>query len=44
MGWFDGSLKDENKFIAMLIGQAAKSVEGVHYLGRSLERIDLDTI
>jgi uncharacterized protein len=44
MGWFDGKLKEENKFIAMLVGQAAKSVEGVHYLGRTLEQIDLDTI
>jgi len=44
MGWFDGNLKEGNKFISMLIGQAAKSVEGVHYLGRTLERIDLDTI
>jgi hypothetical protein len=44
MGWFDGSLKEESKFIAMLIGQAAKSVEAIHYLTHSLEQIDLDTI
>jgi hypothetical protein len=44
MGWFDGSLKEENKFIAMLIGQAAKSVETVHYLGRTLEQVNADTI
>jgi hypothetical protein len=44
MGWFDGTLKEQNKFIAMLIGQAAKSVEAVHYLGHTLERIDLDAI
>lgn len=44
MGWFDGSLKEESKFIAMLIGQAAKSVESVHYLGRTLEQVDSDTI
>ena len=44
MGWFGGHLKEENKFIAMLIGQAAKSVEGVHYLGRTLERVDADTL
>ncbi|MBE0623130.1 MAG: DUF47 family protein [Burkholderiales bacterium] len=44
MGWFDGSLKEENKFIVMLIGQAAKSVEGIHYLLRTLEQIDLDAI
>lgn len=44
MGWFDGSLKEENKFIAMLIGQAAKSVEAIHYLVGTLERVDADTI
>lgn len=44
MGWFDGKLKQENKFIAMLIGQAQKSVEAIHYLVHTLERIDLDTI
>ena len=44
MGWFDGNLKQENKFIAMLIGQAAKSVEAIHYLVHTLEQIDLDTI
>jgi hypothetical protein len=44
MGWFDGSMKEENKFIAMLIGQAAKSVEAVRYLGRTLEQVDADTI
>ena len=32
MAWFDGDLKEQNKFIAMLIGQAAKSVEAIHYL------------
>ena len=44
MGWFDGSLNEENKFIAMLIGQAAKSVEAVHYLVRTLEQVNADTI
>ena len=44
MGWFDGSLKEENKFIAMLIGQAAKSVEAIQYLVRTLEQVDADTI
>ena len=44
MGWFDGSLKEESRFIAMLIGQAAKSVEAIHYLVHSLEHINLDTI
>ena len=44
MGWFDASLKKENKFIAMLIGQAAKSIEAIRYLGHTLEQVDLDTI
>jgi uncharacterized protein Yka (UPF0111/DUF47 family) len=44
MGWFDGRLKEDSKFIAMLIAQAAKSVEGVHYLGSTLERVNADTI
>jgi uncharacterized protein len=44
MGWFDGSLKEESKFIAMLIGQAAKSVEAVHYLVHTLEQVNADTI
>ena len=44
MGWFDGSLKAESKFIVMLIGQAAKSVEAIHYLVHRLEQVDLDAI
>lgn len=44
MGWFDGSLKQESKFIVMLIGQAAKSVEAIHYLVRTLEHLDDETI
>jgi uncharacterized protein Yka (UPF0111/DUF47 family) len=44
MGWFDGSLKEESKFIAMLIGQAAKSVEAIRFLGRTLEQVNTDTI
>ena len=44
MGWFDGSLKEENRFIAMLIGQAAKSVEAIHYLVRTLEQVDADML
>lgn len=44
MGWFDGGLKEGNKFIAMLIGQAAKSAEAIHYLVGTLERVDLDAI
>jgi hypothetical protein len=44
MGWFDGSLKEESKFIAMLIAQAAKSVEGIRYLVRTLEQANADAI
>lgn len=44
MGWFDGSLKEESKFIAMLIAQAGKSVESIHYLVHKLEQIDADTL
>ena len=44
MGWFDGNLKEENRFIAMLIGQAAKSVEAIHYLVRTLEQVDADML
>ena len=44
MGWFDGNPKRENKFISMLIGQAAKSVEAIRYLVHTLEQVNLDTI
>ena len=44
MGWFDGSLREESKFIAMLVAQAAKSVEGVHYLARTIEQVSADKI
>ena len=44
MDWFGGSLTEQNKFIAMLIGQAAKSVEAIHYLVRTLEQVNSDTI
>ncbi len=44
MGWFDANVKEENKFIAMLIGQAAKSVEGVQYLLRTVEQVNAATV
>lgn len=44
MDWFDGSLKEENKFITMLIGQAAKSVEAIHYVVHTLEQVNTGTI
>jgi uncharacterized protein len=43
MGWLDGNLKQDSKFIAMLIGQAAKSVEAIHYLVHTLEQVSSDT-
>jgi uncharacterized protein Yka (UPF0111/DUF47 family) len=44
MGWFDGRVKEDNKFISMLVGQAAKSVEGVRYLEGMLGQVDAGTI
>jgi hypothetical protein len=44
MGWFDGRVKKDNKFITMLVAQAAKSVEGVRYLDGMLAQVDAGTI
>jgi len=44
MGWFDGRVKEGNKFITMLVGQAAKSVEGVRYLQEMLDRVDAGAV
>jgi hypothetical protein len=44
MGWFDGHVKGDNKFITMLVAQAAKSVEGVRYLEGMLAQVDAGTI
>ena len=44
MGWFDGHVKEDNKFISMLVAQAAKSVEAARYLERKLEDVNADTI
>jgi uncharacterized protein Yka (UPF0111/DUF47 family) len=44
MGWFDGHVKEDNKFIAMLVAQAAKSVEAARYLEQRLEDVNADTI
>jgi hypothetical protein len=44
MSWFDGRVKEDNKFIAMLVAQAAKSVEGVRYLDGMLGRVDAGSI
>jgi uncharacterized protein Yka (UPF0111/DUF47 family) len=40
MDWSGGSLKESNKFISMLVGQAAKTVEGVLYLESAIDRVD----
>ena len=44
MGWFDGRVKEDNKFISMLVAQAAKSVEAVRYLEHKLDDVNADTI
>jgi uncharacterized protein Yka (UPF0111/DUF47 family) len=40
MSWFEGGLSDKNKFVAMLLDQAAKTVEGVRFLEAGLEAVD----
>lgn len=40
MSWFDAGLKQNNKFISMLIAQAAKTVEGARYLEVQIETVD----
>lgn len=44
MDWSGGSLKESNRFIAMLILQAAKTVEGVLYLESTIDRVDARSI
>jgi uncharacterized protein Yka (UPF0111/DUF47 family) len=44
MGFFDPRIKSGNRFIAMLIAQAAKTAEGIRYLGSVIERVDHQTI
>jgi uncharacterized protein len=44
MGWFDGRVKGDNKFITMLVAQAAKSVEGVRYLESMLGQVGAGTV
>jgi len=44
MDWSGGSLKESNKFIAMLILQAAKTVEGVLYLESTIDRVDARSV
>jgi uncharacterized protein Yka (UPF0111/DUF47 family) len=40
MSWFEGGLSDKNKFVAMLLDQAAKTVEGVRFLEAGIEAVD----
>lgn len=44
MAWFDGRVKQDNKFITMLVAQAAKSVEGVRYLDGMLGQVGAGTV
>jgi uncharacterized protein Yka (UPF0111/DUF47 family) len=44
MGWFDGHVKQDNKFISMLVAQAAKSLEGVRYLEGMLGQVEVGNI
>jgi len=43
MGWFDGGLRESNKFVSMLIAQAEKTLEGVRYLESMVDRVDAQT-
>jgi len=43
MGWFDGGLRESNKFVSMLIAQAEKTLEGVRYLETMVDRVDAQT-
>jgi uncharacterized protein Yka (UPF0111/DUF47 family) len=43
MGWFDGGLRESNKFVAMLIAQAAKTLEGLRFLESMVDRVDART-
>jgi uncharacterized protein len=44
MGFFDTGFRDGNKFVAILIAQAAKTVEGIRYLDSVIEHVDHETI
>jgi uncharacterized protein Yka (UPF0111/DUF47 family) len=39
MGWFDGGLTEKNKFLSMLVAQAANTVEGTRYLESTIEDV-----
>ncbi len=40
MSWFGGGLSEKNRFISMLLEQAAKTVEGVRFLEAAIEAVD----
>ena len=44
MGWFDRGLNKENKFVSMLVAQAAKSAEAIRYLEHRLGDVNAETI
>lgn len=44
MSLFNGGLKEGNKFVSMLIAQAAMSVEGIRYLESVIEQVSAQTI
>lgn len=44
MGFFETGIKEGNKFISMLVGQAAKTAEGIRYLDSVIEHVDDETI
>ncbi len=40
MSWFERGLSEKNKFISMLVEQAAKTIEGVRFLEAGIEEVD----
>lgn len=40
MSWFGGGLSEKDKFVAMLIAQADKTIEGVRFLEANVEAVD----
>jgi len=44
MGFFETGFKDGNKFVALLQGQAGKTLQGIRYLGSVIEQVDRQTI
>ena len=40
MSWLSGGLSQKDKFVAMLIAQADKTIEGVRFLEASIEAVD----